>query len=587
MVARFSVGLFIRYAERDGEVLFSRWTEDDMNRTLKGSWDIFLSHASEDKADFVEPLADELRERDLHIWYDDSSLPIGCSIRQGIDEGLLSSRFTAVILSSHYISKEWTKKELDALFALEGDGVLRIIPIYHQISAKDVRAFSPLLAAKKPIDSAIGRERVVDEILKIISEKEGQAPTELYEMAKSYEMANDPSQCLHVVLAGCGWWARNKTVLPFVATNPRAIKIEAITWIKNGKTELERDVLPAFDNHNIPHPEYLPELNLVRAIRKCRDKAPKDASIAVIINTPNQFHDQLADEALDKGCHVYAERPINRVSEPLRDILSLADTHNLILYNGVQRRLEATFRYLANAIEHKHYFGTLSSIRCILSGGRQVEGWRCNRELSGGGIVIDEGYHLLDAATWLLEFANPGISFSSKDLEASALFKYGETGSSIEVETSAIGFVRFPNDVDVSFDLSYNTPIKSVFEMIEIRDVRGNMIRLIRDLRVRTPEPGRIIHQLRDGTLVGEGYVRMDSGNNFTFVSSREDASGARNIGPLSQFVNRIMSGNALNKQTARIVGVNECEGRFVLNTQEVVSAIYRSEERTNRITIA
>lgn len=550
-----------------------------MKDQLKGKWDIFLSHASEDKIDFVEPLADELRERDVHVWYDDESLAIGGSIRQGIDDGLLSSRYTVVIVSDHYIRKEWTKKELGALFALESNGRHRVIPIYHNITAEDVRAFSPMLADRKAINSEIGRERIVDELLKLLN-KDGTTEQQVIS-----ETRGDSCRCVHVVLAGCGWWARNRTVLPFVTSNPRAIKIETVTWIKEGIEEFNKDVLPAFDANHIPHPEYIPGFNLLRAIRRCRERAGEDALVAVIINTPNQFHDQLADEALDKRCHVYAERPINRVSEPLIHILTLADRHKLLLYNGVQRRLEATFRYLANAIENKQYFGTLSSIRCILSGGRAVEGWRVNRELSGGGIVIDEGYHLLDAATWLLEFATPGISFGGDELEASALFKYGETGAEVQVETSAIGFVRFPNEVNLSFDISYNTPMKSVFEMLEIRDTEGNMIRLIRDLRIRTPEPARIIHQLRDGSVIGDGYVRIDSSENFTFVNSREESSGASNIGPLSQFVNRINSRAQITNGTKKVSGVNECEGRFVRNTQEVVSAIYRCEKDRNRIT--
>ena len=51
-------------------------------------WDAFISHAHEDKADFVADLARELTERGLSIWYDDDVLEIGDSVRKAIDQGL-------------------------------------------------------------------------------------------------------------------------------------------------------------------------------------------------------------------------------------------------------------------------------------------------------------------------------------------------------------------------------------------------------------------------------------------------------------------------------------------------------------------
>ncbi len=76
-------------------------------------WDAFISHASEDKIDFVEPLALELRSRGLKIWYDNFTLTIGDSLRRSIDRGLGHSKFGVVILSPNFFSKEWPQKELD------------------------------------------------------------------------------------------------------------------------------------------------------------------------------------------------------------------------------------------------------------------------------------------------------------------------------------------------------------------------------------------------------------------------------------------------------------------------------------------
>ena len=53
-----------------------------------GEWDVFISHASEDKDDFVRPLAEGLEQRGLRVWFDESTLKVGDSLREAIDHGL-------------------------------------------------------------------------------------------------------------------------------------------------------------------------------------------------------------------------------------------------------------------------------------------------------------------------------------------------------------------------------------------------------------------------------------------------------------------------------------------------------------------
>src|SRR5690348_16534827 len=62
-------------------------------------WDVFISHASEDKQEIAAPLAAKLTQRGIAVWYDDFSLKIGDSLRASIDNGLINSRYGVVILS--------------------------------------------------------------------------------------------------------------------------------------------------------------------------------------------------------------------------------------------------------------------------------------------------------------------------------------------------------------------------------------------------------------------------------------------------------------------------------------------------------
>ncbi|MGH3776791.1 MAG: toll/interleukin-1 receptor domain-containing protein [Pseudonocardiaceae bacterium] len=61
-------------------------------------WDVFISHASQDKDEIVRPLAIALQEQSLRVWYDEFELRIGDSLRRKIDQGIARSAFGIVVL---------------------------------------------------------------------------------------------------------------------------------------------------------------------------------------------------------------------------------------------------------------------------------------------------------------------------------------------------------------------------------------------------------------------------------------------------------------------------------------------------------
>jgi predicted nucleotide-binding protein len=68
----------------------------NINNTVK--WDAFISHATEDKQVVARPLAKQLQENGLRIWFDEFTLTVGDSLRQSIDKGLAESRFGIVVV---------------------------------------------------------------------------------------------------------------------------------------------------------------------------------------------------------------------------------------------------------------------------------------------------------------------------------------------------------------------------------------------------------------------------------------------------------------------------------------------------------
>ena len=64
-----------------------------------GYFDVFISHATEDKEEVARPLARALDAEGLRVWYDEFELRIGDSLRRKIDTGVARSRFGVVIIS--------------------------------------------------------------------------------------------------------------------------------------------------------------------------------------------------------------------------------------------------------------------------------------------------------------------------------------------------------------------------------------------------------------------------------------------------------------------------------------------------------
>ena len=91
-------------------------------------FDVFISHASEDKDDVVRPLAHALKESGLTVWYDEFELRLGDSLRRKIDKGLASSSFGVVVLSRAFFGKGWTNYELDGLVTKSMTGEQTLLP---------------------------------------------------------------------------------------------------------------------------------------------------------------------------------------------------------------------------------------------------------------------------------------------------------------------------------------------------------------------------------------------------------------------------------------------------------------------------
>jgi hypothetical protein len=134
----------------------------------RATWDVFISYASEDRDAVAQPLADALIALGLRVWFDQAELRIGDSLRERIDVGLAKSNYGVVILSQAFFAKHYPVRELNGLAQREVAGEKLILPIWHNVTAEQVRAFSPPLADRIAADWSRGIDDVVTRVFAVV-----------------------------------------------------------------------------------------------------------------------------------------------------------------------------------------------------------------------------------------------------------------------------------------------------------------------------------------------------------------------------------------------------------------------------------
>lgn len=191
------------------------------------TYDVFISHASEDKDEVARPLAEMLQSRGLRVWFDEMELRLGDSLRRGIDRGLSQSRYGLVVLSPYFLSKDWPNKELDGLVAREDGNTKVILPIWHKVSKEDIEKYSPILAGKLAAPTSKGLTYIVDQVVREVeATRHATTPIEEPSRLRGAEVSH--------------------LLLPFIdglnerAEHGHAHGFEEVTGVRTGFAELDR-----------------------------------------------------------------------------------------------------------------------------------------------------------------------------------------------------------------------------------------------------------------------------------------------------------------------------------------------------------
>jgi len=287
-----------------------------------------------------------------------------------------------------------------------------------------------------------------------------------------------------------------------------------------------------------------------------------DTVDAVIVTTPNRFHEPIAVDALEAGRHVLVEKPLAHSLESAERIAAAAARADTICMVGFHNRHAASMA-MFDAQHERGRFGTLTHVEAEYVRRRGVPGpgsWFTDPDLAGGGALLDIGVHALDLALYALDFPEitdvSGVTrttFGGAD-EYADPDGFGDNwnaeSGTYEVDDSVSAFVRCATGQTISLEAAWAINREESMD-VRISGTDAGAQFTVGDTDLEILEAGTAgCDHYADATLTGDaartGYRTQDQ-----------------------RFFEAIVAGRAPETNT-----VEEA-----LTVQRVIDAIYRSSE--------
>ena len=205
---------------------------------------------------------------------------------------------------------------------------------------------------------------------------------------------------------------------------------------------------------------------------------------AVDICTPNYLHSIIAVEALNRGLHVFCEKPDAVNVEEALKMKDAAEKNDRVLMVMRNNRYAPDSVYLKKFIEDGN-MGEIYAGRCGWQRRRGIPGkggWFTTKEQSGGGPLIDLGVHMIDLAMWLMGNPTPvAVSgctfckFADNDVSDSVNSNFGDKNAAgtFDVEDLAMGFIRFDNGACLQIEFSWASNIGVERNFVELMGTKA------------------------------------------------------------------------------------------------------------------
>ncbi|WP_274364603.1 Gfo/Idh/MocA family protein [Paenibacillus thermotolerans] len=176
-------------------------------------------------------------------------------------------------------------------------------------------------------------------------------------------------------------------------------------WHGRQMLELEdAQIVAICDTSEASRQKFVENLQLdgVAQYEQYQDMLEKENMDAVVICSPHTLHFRQATDVLNSGRHVLIEKPMTCSSTEAAELIETAKRNGKLLQVSYQRHFQPEFLFIKEAIQ-SGVIGKLTSVTASLyqEWAQGTKGlWRQDPKLSGGGMLMDSGSHIIDVLLW-------------------------------------------------------------------------------------------------------------------------------------------------------------------------------------------
>lgn len=216
--------------------------------------------------------------------------------------------------------------------------------------------------------------------------------------------------------------------------------------------------------------EVAAEHGIGKAYSDYKEMLEKEKLDIVSVCTPNKFHAPASIAALEAGCHVLCEKPPAMNVKEAEAMIEAAKQNNKLITFGLHFRFSTEVQALKRLIDGGE-LGGIYAARVDALRRRGIPGWGVftNKELQGGGPVIDIGVHMIDTALYLMGYPKPVQVLATTYQEIGNRPGVGTMGDwgwdHFEVEDLAMAMIKFDNGATVLLETSFAQNIEELSKM--------------------------------------------------------------------------------------------------------------------------